>query len=233
MDLTIKEYADKQQQAILLADAVAEQLDSALNKTGKASLAVPGGTTPAPFLQALASRPLNWDNICITLSDERQVDADNERSNAKLLRDNFLDHAAAKFQPLFAGDAGQDSMQNISTALKSGWIPLDVCVLGMGTDGHFASLFPAADQLEQGLNPQNPEVVIPVTAANIPEPRVSLTLQAILTAAHIHLLITGKEKYQVLAQAQQNEQTMPAKIELPVQALLRHAGDRLVIHYTN
>lgn len=230
--MMMNEYADKQQQAVALAHVVAEQLETAVRDSGRAALAVPGGTTPAPFLQALAQSGLNWSDVYITLSDERQVDADNERSNAKLLRDNFLDRAAAHFQPLFAGDAGTASMQKIDAELRAGWLPLNVCVLGMGTDGHFASLFPAADQLEQGLDPHNPDNVIPVTASNIPEPRVSLTLQAILSATHIHLLITGAEKYRVLGNAQQNEQKKPATMEFPIQALIRYAGDRLAIHYT-
>ncbi|PIE01794.1 MAG: 6-phosphogluconolactonase, partial [Thiothrix nivea] len=98
-------YADKQQQAVALAQQVSEQLATAIQKNGKASLAVPGGTTPAPFLQALARSALDWNQVYITLSDERQVEADNDRSNARLLRDHFLDRAAAHFQPLFAGDA--------------------------------------------------------------------------------------------------------------------------------
>lgn len=232
MNVVINEYSDKQQQATALAQLVAGQLSAAIQKSGKAALAVPGGTTPAPFLQALAQSALNWSNVYITLSDERQVDADHERSNARLLRNNFLNRAAAHFQPLFAGDASAASMQKINTDLQQGWLPLDVCVLGMGTDGHFASLFPEADQLEQGLNPKTPEHVIPVTAHNIPESRVSLTLQAILSAAHIHLLITGDKKYQVLSRAAQYEQDDPATMALPIQSLLHHAGNRLSVHYT-
>lgn len=223
------EYKDRQQQANYLAIAVAEQLRTAIKAGKKAALAVPGGTTPAPFLQALAGQELDWKQVGITLGDERQVPADNERSNAKLLQDNFL-HAVpdARFQPLYSET---DDLQAVSAALQENYLPLDVCVLGMGTDGHFASLFPAATNLAQGLNPANTDVLIEVTADNIPEPRLSLTLAAILQAGHIHLLITGAEKKKVLENAQRNESKPDAEIELPIQALLRHGTARLTVHF--
>lgn len=223
------EYKDRQQQAGYLAATVADQLRTALAAGDKASLAVPGGTTPAPFLQALAAQDVDWSQVGITLGDERQVPADNERSNAKLLRDNFL-HAVPKvnFQPLFSQDT---DLTAVSAALTVSCLPLAVCVVGMGTDGHFASLFPAATNLAQGLNPANTDVLIEVTADNIPEPRLSLTLAAILQAGHIHLLITGAEKKKVLEQAQRNETQPDAEIELPIQALLRHGAGKLTVHY--
>ena len=223
------EYKDRQQQATYLASAVADQLRTALAAGDKASLAVPGGTTPAPFLQALATQEVDWSQVGITLGDERQVPADNERSNAKLLRDNFL-HAVPEvnFQPLYTET---EDLQGVGVALKSSCLPLAVCVVGMGTDGHFASLFPAATNLSQGLNPENADVLIEVTADNIPEPRLSLTLAAILQAGHIHLLITGPEKKKVLEQAQRNESKPDAEIELPIQALLRHGAAKLTVHF--
>ena len=223
------EYKDHEQQANYLATTVAKQLGDALTTNNKAALAVPGGTTPAPFLNALSRQALDWQQVSITLGDERQVPAENERSNAKLLQDNFL-HAVpdVRFQPLYTET---EDLASISAALQTHCLPLDVCVVGMGTDGHFASLFPAAKNLVQGLDPTNTDVLIEVTADNIPEPRLSLTLAAILQSGHIHLLITGSEKKKVLEQAQRNESKPDAEIELPVQALLRHGSARLTVHY--
>ncbi|MGB1011460.1 MAG: 6-phosphogluconolactonase [Thiolinea sp.] len=225
------EYKDRQQQADYLAVVVADQLRIAREANNKAALAVPGGTTPAPFLQALARQTLDWQSVFITLGDERQVPADHERSNAKLLQENFLRAVPeVNFQPLYRED---EDLQHVREALSQHCLPLDVCVLGMGTDGHFASLFPAADQLEAGLDPENTEVLLAITADNIPEPRLSFTLAAILQSTYIHLLITGPEKQQVLEQARRNENTADASITLPIQALLRYAGDRLQVHYAD
>ncbi len=223
------EYKDRQQQASYLATAVAGQLNAALAAGNKASLAVPGGTTPAPFLQALSVQSLAWQQVNITLGDERQVPAEHERSNAKLLRDNFLYAVPeVKFQPLYAE---AEDLATTRAALSANCLPLSVCVLGMGTDGHFASLFPAAAQLKQGLDPMNKDVLLAVTADNIPEPRLSLTLAAILQAGHIHLLITGAEKKRVLEQAERYEAKPNAALELPIQALLRHGSAQLTVHY--
>lgn len=217
-------------QATALAEQVAAQLQTALHARGRATLAVPGGTTPAPFLRALAQHALDWTKVVITLTDERQVPADHERSNARLLRENFLQQgaAAARFLPLFSGESDEAAVQRTAMQLREQCLPLDVCVLGMGTDGHFASLFPGADQLAAGLNLANPAALLAITAADIPEPRLSLSLAAIITAPAVHLLITGEQKQQVLQQATADQQPVPA---LPVTALLRAAGNQLTVHF--
>lgn len=229
------EYIDRQQQAQMLARLVAGQLQAAIDHKGRACLAVPGGTTPAPFLQALAACTVDWAKVTMTLTDERQVPADHERSNAKLLRDNFLERVSGVgFLGLY-GTPDTVTKSPLSPLLQKGEqgrFNLDTCILGMGTDGHFASLFPAVKHLEHGLDPDNPDVLMEITADNIPEPRISLTLQAILTAPAIHLLITGEEKQQVLTQAKQNADRA-AQLVYPVEALIRHAGPRLSVHYAN
>lgn len=227
-------YTHREQQADRLAGLVGGQLQTALQQNGVAKLAVPGGTTPAPFMQALAHADLDWSHVHVTLTDERQVPADNARSNAKLLRENFLEQGAeAQFHGLFDGDSG--NLPAVSRDVQQSCLPLDVCVLGMGVDGHFASLFPEAEQLMQGLDPTNPDVVLAITAHNIPEPRLSLSLGAILSATHIHLLITGTAKKQVLEQAQAElaRWDITRQPALPIQALLHYAQEKLTIHYAD
>ncbi|MEZ5479096.1 MAG: 6-phosphogluconolactonase [Thiolinea sp.] len=187
----------------------------------------------------MAQHELAWDKVAITLTDERQVPAEHERSNARLLRENFLEKCqVGEFIPLFCGQTDEVALRNTTTRLQEHCLPLDVCVVGMGTDGHFASLFPAARQLAAGLDPDNPAALIVVTADHIPEPRLSLTLAAILTAPHIHLLITGEEKHAVLEQARKAAEagTRAADAahqlpDLPIQTLIEQAGERLSIHY--
>lgn len=231
LNVSLCSYPSRLEQAAALAMQVADQLHAAIQANGKASLAVPGGTTPAPFLQALAGIRLDWQRVCVTLTDERQVDMDHERSNAKLLADNLLQRVAGvRFLPLFSPAQGTAWLAQVAVALRETVLPLDVCVLGMGTDGHFASLFPGAKQLAEGLDIANPEPVLEITADSIPEPRISLSLSALLGARHIHLLITGEEKKQLLQQAQTQLMSGAAPV-LPIGALLQHAGERLIIHY--
>ncbi len=230
--MNISHYTNRAEQAAALAMLVADQLHTGIEQHQTARLAVPGGTTPAPFLQALGQISLDWSKVRVTLTDERQVPMDNARSNALLLRENLLNTVQGiHFLPLFDPAHAQNDMRMIAQSLQDELLPLDVCVLGMGTDGHFASLFPAADQLEAGLDPTNPLPVLVVTADNIPEARISLSLSALLSARHIHLLITGAEKLQVLEQAAAHLQA-GAPRQWPVEALLQQANERLTIHYT-
>ncbi|MEZ5448602.1 MAG: 6-phosphogluconolactonase [Thiolinea sp.] len=229
--MSLQVYSSRSAQAEALGMLVADQLHAAIEAQGHASLAVPGGTTPAPFMQALARTRLDWLHVRITLTDERQVAADHERSNALLLRSHLLDAVPqAHFQPLFDAANPAGWLAAVEQQLQATLLPLDVCVLGMGADGHFASLFPAAEQLEAGLAVDNKAAVMAITAANIPEPRISLTLAALLTARHIHLLISGEEKLQVLQQAQARLASGSER-QLPIEALLQAAGERIKIHY--
>ena len=114
-----------------LADRVAEDLRAALLDKNRASLAVAGGTTPAPFLSDLATRELDWAKVRVTLTDERWVPPDHERSNARLLRTTLLNGraAAAGFLPLYLEVADPEQVPaEVGQALEE-LRPLDVCVL--------------------------------------------------------------------------------------------------------
>jgi len=229
--MRIKQYESREQQAIALAEQVASCLQQAFQADGVMRLAVPGGTTPAPFMRALSQQDLDWEALLITLTDERQVPFSHERSNALLLEQNFLQYVqGAQFIPLFHEGQAQGGIQQVNADLRADGLPLSSCVLGMGTDGHFASLFPSAEQLEEGLDTHNPAAALVVTGQDLPEPRVSLSLSALLSAPELHLLISGAEKLQVIEQAQANIEADHAR-RLPVEALLRAAGKKLTIHY--
>lgn len=222
----LQSWTDRTSQANGLADVVANSLAQAIKVHGSASFAVPGGTTPAPFMQALAQHPLDWSKLSFTLTDERQVPPDHERSNARLVRDNLLmSTPALNFIPLY--DTGDIHL--VAARLKQDVLPLTTCVLGMGADGHFASLFPQAKQLAAGLDLNQPEPLLVMEADNIPEPRLSLSLAALLSASTLHLLITGADKLLVWQQAVSRvEQNLRS---LPIDYLIAEAGDKLITHY--
>lgn len=182
-----------------LAQFVAARLSDALAARGTASLAVSGGRTPAGFLRALAVQPLDWSHIYVTLADERWVAPDHADSNARLIREILLagPASAAYFLPLFndaeSSARGQAITENQLTALH--W-PLDVVVLGMGDDGHTASLFPQAPELAEACTTTARCVAItPVTA---PHERISLTLSALAAARCLIVHITGQNKRDLL-----------------------------------
>ncbi|TXH68751.1 MAG: 6-phosphogluconolactonase [Thiothrix sp.] len=225
-------YPDRAVQAEQLAQLVASELQGAIQIKAKATAAFAGGTTPVLFFEALAKQALDWSKIAFTLTDERQVDPSNERSNARLLQTHLLGglQPAASFQSLYQAAQTAADLDNLASQLQENFLPLDSVVLGMGNDGHFASLFPQASNLELGLDPNNSTILLEIRAPDLPEARISLSLAALLQAKHLHLLITSADKHQLLEQAQANLAASQPR-QWPIEALLQQAGDKLTIHY--
>lgn len=210
-----------------LAGRVAEDLRAALAKKGRASIAVSGGSTPAPFLAALSAENLDWANVSVTLTDERQVTIESDRSNARLVAQNLLRGAAAdaQFIPLY--EAGQDIAET-GKQVAASIVPLDVCVLGMGDDMHTASLFPGTPGLAGMLDSDGSTLVALASPPTADEPRVTLTAAALTTAAHTYLLIKGAGKRTALDQAMSTTDLLAA----PVRAIL-DASSAPVVFYAD
>lgn len=222
--MTLKRRGRDSRDALMdeLAEAVAGDLRAALAARGRASLAVPGGTTPGPFLDALSRAPLDWSEVTVTLTDERWLPPDHERSNQRLVTGTLLRDgaAAAGFLPLYGGGAApEESLGRVAAALEAMVLPLDVCVLGMGEDRHTASLFPGADRLAEALAPEAPPVLA-LRAPGAPEPRVTLTAPVLRGAGKVYLLITGEAK----AAALETALAAGPEEEAPVRVALRREG---------
>ncbi len=195
-----------------LADAIALRVASAvaqgITRHGRASLIFSGGTTPEMFLPHLATQPLQWEKVNVLLSDERWVDEDSPHSNAAMLRRIFLTHpgaAAARFIPLkntatTAADGLALTRQNLPPLDQ----PYDLVLLGMGEDGHIASLFPGDPHLESALAAANSARVVAVPAPTTAQPsveRVSLTLAELKRSLQMVLVLKGPAKLAALQQA--------------------------------
>ena len=202
----VVEAADRGALARLLAGDIAAVLAAAIRETGRAALAVPGGTTPAAFLTALGSHALNWAAVSVTLTDERCVPADHPRSNRRLLDETLFagPARAARFVALDDGEA------------LSAILPLDACVLGMGEDWHIASLFPGSDRLEDALSPECATPTLLLRAPGAPEERITLTAPALTGAGRCYLLIHGAAKRAALEQAR----TAAGPADAPVRLVL-------------
>ena len=175
---------------------------------GKASPAVSGGTTPTVFFEHLAREKLDWARVTVTLVDDRCVPESSDRSNVRLVKEHLLQHeaAASRFVPLAAG---QD--QTIAPLL-----PFASVVLGMGLDGHTASFFPGGDHLAAAL--AGPHLIETMRAPGAAEPRLTLTLPALLQTDFLVLHIEGAAKREVLATA---ETAGPIE-QMPIRAILAH-----------
>jgi len=218
------EYMDTDMQALSLARRIVSDLRAALNRRERAVLAVPGGSTPGPVFDLLGGLELDWSRVDILPTDERWVSPEDPRSNARLIRGRLMTEgaAAARLIPLWsAAETPEDGLAAVTEAVAA-VLPVDVAVVGMGADGHVASLFTGGDRLAAALAADAPPV-LPMTAPGAPEPRMTLTLPVLRGAFALHLLVTGAEKRAVIEKARGRD---PA--ELPVAALL----DLATVHWS-
>lgn len=216
----------------LLADDIHQQLAQAIDDRGQASIALSGGTSPALCMQLLSEKQLDWSKVIITLSDERWLPADHPRSNHLLIHNNMLINQAkdAQFLPLYcAASTIEEGTQRLQQIIEERLQPLqggfDVCLLGMGTDGHFASLFPDSEQLSEGLT--SDQLLIAVESPSVPEARISMTLSCIAAAKKVYLLIAGKEKRQLLQSVVEQQDNRP---NLPIESVI--SGTHLHVFQT-
>lgn len=223
-----REFSSREELAHALAGEVATRLRNAISARGSASLAVSGGTTPAKFFQALSDQPLDWSRVTITLVDERFVAPTSPRSNQALVEQNLLRGraAAARFVPLYrpVPDA-PDAIREAAGDLESLPWPLDVVVLGMGTDGHTASFFPDAANLSDLMDPASTDILKMVSAPSAGETRITLSLPRIASARSIVLHIEGMPKRAVL------EDVHAGRSAPPVRAVFDHAGTPVEIFW--
>lgn len=185
--------------ALALADDLAAVLREAISARGQALIAVSGGRTPQSVFERLRQLAVDWSRVTITLTDERWVPLDNPNSNEKLVRSYLLQGsaAAAKYIPLFGGEKSPEAGQPACEArLKTLPLPFDAVYLGMGSDGHFASLFPGDDAVDA-----RDSFCVAVPASESRLPRMSLTAPAILNAGKIFLLFSGADKHAKYAEA--------------------------------
>ncbi len=202
-----------------LAKRVANDLSDTIKTKGYASLMLSGGSTPRPFLERLSQERLDWAKVRVGLADERWIDPVNDASNEKMVRAALLrDHAAeAAFVKIYRDGMGAEAAcGSIANEIQEKLMPFTVVVLGMGLDGHTASLFPRHPKLAEALDPAGNAVCITLEPQSAPYVRISLTLSALLSAKHCYVHIEGAEKLAVLREALAGDDMQ----QMPIRALL-------------
>ena len=208
--------------AASLASDIADTLARAIAARGGASLVVSGGKTPVKFFEQLRARPIDWRRVCVALADERWVDPSDAGSNERMVRDVLLKDRAAEAR--FAGlknaapspDLGAVSAWETFARIPR---PFDVTMIGMGDDGHTASLFPGSPNLRIALNPTASAGCVGMWAPSAPQPRLSLNLSALLDSRRVLILIEGDAKLRTYEAANGDG---PVD-EMPVRAVLRQS----------
>ncbi len=221
-ELPARRYADMETLSRELAARIAGSLTAAIGARGLASLVVSGGRSPMRLFEILRTQPLDWSHVCVALADERWVSPDDAASNEHLVREVLLkDHAAsARFLGLKNGaptpDLGAVSAWETFARVPR---PFDAVILGMGDDGHTASLFPGSPNLPRALNQAAAAGCVGMWAPVVPHPRLSLNLTALLDSRCIVVLISGESKWRTYAAA-----CAPGPVEdMPIRAVLRQS----------
>ncbi|MHC8318177.1 6-phosphogluconolactonase [Pseudomonas sp. LB3P31] len=189
---------------VLLADAlalnVAKQLSDTIDARGTATLVVSGGRSPVAFFQNLAKQKLDWSKVVITLADERWVPVEHADSNAGLLKRYLLQGAAAKaqFLSLYSASANLELAAEQADRLLAELPPIDVLILGMGDDGHTASLFPNSPNLADALKVDGTRRCYPMLAPTVPHQRLTMSRALLASAKTTVLSISGQSKLTTL-----------------------------------
>jgi 6-phosphogluconolactonase len=205
--------------ARLVAGEIASRLSGAVLARGRATLIVPGGTSPGPLFDALSDADLPWADITVSLSDERWVDVENVHSNERLVRERLLQGRACKARLVSwrgaATDAGEAAGE-LSEVLRP-MVPFDVCVLGLGLDGHIASLIPGAEGFQTAMRGDATVLAIHAPGAAGAADRLTLSFPAIAVSRCVVLLFSGEAKRAIFDNA------MAGVGGVPIVRLLREA----------
>jgi 6-phosphogluconolactonase len=215
--VSFQEFANRETASRAAAERLAARLREDLEHGAHASLVVSGGSTPGTCFDLLSQALLDWTRVTIVPSDERWVPADDPASNEGLIRRRLVRDgaAAARLLPLYRpGVDPAAAPAAVERDLRALARPFSAVLLGMGADGHFASLFPDYAGLAQALNPAAGARCTLVRTAGSPLLRISLTLSALLQTSHVGLLFFGADKRAVF------EQALAGAGAYPVQSLL-------------
>lgn len=205
-------FDTREEASLAAADRIIALLSKRLDAQPAATLVVSGGSTPSQCFAALAGSDLDWDRVHVLLSDDRWVPPGDADSNETLVRETLLQDKAADatLWPYYDAEATiEERCVALGETIHTLPIPFACSLLGMGEDGHFASLFPDAENLAQGLDYEGPDLCLPVSTAASPHPRVSLTLTPLSRSDEIVLLIFGDKKREVYQQAKSSGNTYP------------------------
>ena len=200
----------------LASEAAAQHISSAIGAslvdTAETAIIVTGGSSPVNCYELLADKALPWHNVHVLISDDRCVPVDHEASNEGMIRRSLLTkHAAnANLIPIYKQDLlPEDQCRVLSEQMDSLPLPFSISLLGMGVDGHFASLFPDFSQLENGLDEGGEDRCLPVQTAASSYQRISLTMATMIQSREILLLFFGDEKREIYERAKRPDSNFP------------------------
>jgi 6-phosphogluconolactonase len=233
--LTERFFENRQEMVAALEAECVAALSQAIEERGEATFMVSGGSTPEPLYKSLSNKDLDWESVYIALVDERWVDFDHDKSNEAFTVKHLIQNKAAVANLIGmknTADSAQEGLADCEAAYQQLAQPFDITILGMGNDGHTASLFPHANGLDAALNPESTELCAAIIAHQsevtgaITE-RMTLSLAGLLRSKTLVLLITGQEKLDILRKAQAGADVK----EMPIRAVLQQDRVPVVVYW--
>lgn len=234
--MVIERLFDSRAEMIAALQAECEAaLREAIEDRGEATFMVSGGSTPEPLYKALSNADLDWESVYVALVDERWVDFDHDKSNEAFTVKHLIQNKAAVANLVGmknSAETAAEGLDDCESAYQQLAQPFDVTILGMGSDGHTASLFPRAQGLDESLNPDSAQLCAAIIAKRsevtgaITE-RMTLTLAGLLRSKILVLLITGDEKLAVLRAAQAGSDVK----DMPIRAVLQQQSVPVIVYW--
>lgn len=199
-------YTDKAELELKLAKEISQKLEEEIKNKGRATLLVSGGSTPKKLYEILSNNEIDWNNVSIGLIDERFVATDSDESNELLVKNTLLKNKAANAKFIGMIFNIDDYEENLNLAIsknKALYKSITCSILGMGLDGHTASLFPNSEEVYTEDSIFGDKIIINTRASTKPSYRISYTKSKILSSKHLFLYFNGKEKLDIFYSAKE------------------------------
>jgi 6-phosphogluconolactonase len=225
--MNIHTFASQNDQMGAIAHKIHGEILQILKTKPTVTIAVSGGKSPIPLFKTLSELDLPWQNINITLVDERIVDTSNPDSNEYLIRNHLLKNYAIKAKFIGIIPAVKEINGEITGELQNNAISIgnvDIAILGMGEDGHTASIFPNCVELKDAIDLNNKHKYIITHPISAEYERVSMTLSSIVKVPELILCINGHTKFDVLNEAVHNS-------DYPIHYLIKARSDLQVYYF--
>jgi len=219
---------------VMAADA-SGILQTSVKNQGHSTFVVSGGNSPMPLYDRLSKVSLPWNKISIALADERWVGVDHEASNEKNIRASLLQHHAASAPFLGMKNTSLTPQQGLSACeeqYRQLPQPIALSVLGLGSDGHTASLFPFSAGIDTALDVDDEHLCAAIDALESDvtgrfTARMTMSLRALLSSRHIYLLIMGEDKRKTLQRAMSSGD----QISMPIRAVLQQQSVPVSVYW--
>ena len=230
---TLKEFPSSALMEAAAADYITDKIQQSLEAHSAARLLLSGGSSPKPIYESLSRKDLAWGQVTVGLVDERWVAPNHKGSNEAFIKNTLLQNKAqlANFIPMKTDhNTAKEAADAVSLSYSQNFTAPYISVMGMGLDGHTASWFPNADDLNHALDMNSGDFTCAFDASgcevagNFPS-RMTMTLPAVMRSEEIILLIAGEAKRAVFEQA-----ANAPLFDAPVKSLL-NAVPRLIVFW--